>query len=125
MTGNPPEIDLKTLSFPTDRLTIKEIRAAEPDLFATAEVLELDRSFARSDFSAMLSLEREVADRAYGEAIGSPDPEAEDRAYLIELLTQQYEGHGLSTGPHQTEELVREIERQAVDQAQKHLGKRR
>ena|SRR5579883_1144506 len=125
MSGTFPEIDFKTLSFPSDRLTIKALRLAEPQLFATDNPVDLDKTFAHSDFSSMLSWERVVARQAYKAALGQPDPDAEERGELVDMLTEHYRDYGLSSGPHQTEQLVREIEAQASGQAGRHGGKPR
>lgn len=125
MTGRYPEIDLKPFSFPSDRLTVKALRAVEPGLFASASPADLHESFSHSDCAAMLFWERVAARQAYQAALGQPLVDAEPREELVEMLNDHYREYGLSSGPHQTEQLIRRVELQASNQARKHLGKGR
>ncbi|WP_337173567.1 hypothetical protein [Paludisphaera sp.] len=126
-----PKFEHERLDYPSDRVTIKMIRASKPSAF---EKIDSDFFFAeglynpRIGIGCMLEQERQIAHRAFAAAVGEPDPYADEdlsRKDLIRMLTDEYKPLGLSSGIKHTEQLVRDIERQAVAQAHKQLGQSR
>jgi hypothetical protein len=126
-----PKFEHERLDYPSDRVTIQMIRASRPLSF---EKIESDFFFAshmygpREGIGCMLSMERQLAHKAFAAAVGEPDPypdEEESRQELVRMLTDSYKRVGLSSGIKHTEQLVRDIERQAVAQAHKQLGQSR
>jgi hypothetical protein len=134
-----PVIDFTRITFPSDRLTIKAVRDAigrdrgpnrldmvllEPlgsHLFESktglADFLALERELARNAFTAALE--------GYKPArIGRQDLEkAGERRGISDCLNIKYRQFRLASGPKQSAQLVRDIEKQAVVQAQEHLGR--
>ncbi len=124
MSDLAPHIDFSRLVYPTDRLTIGQLRVVEPDLFARDDVLEFEKTWNDAEPMAGLLLEREIAHKAFAAALGLPEPhDRESRDELVEMLGGFYGRFGLSSGPKHTAELVRSIESQAVDQAKQFLGR--
>ena len=102
MADSPPEIDFSQLSFPSDRLTIGAIRAAQPDRFSGdgADFMEV---------AGLVTAERWLARKAYAAALGQPDPYGDsdmtDREGVIEGLADEYANFGLSSGINHTREM--------------------
>jgi hypothetical protein len=128
MSKPPPVINYACLSYPSDRITIQGIRAKYPDGFYQEDpsFFERDQWGDRSDFGMLLTLERMVAHKAFAERLGLPDPhpdEAWSRSELIDMLNDGYKRFHMTSGPQHTEQLVRDLEAQAVAQAEQHLGR--
>lgn len=80
-----------------------------------------------------MHIEREIAIRAYRHAKGIADMPREDSApeagtslwqsrnELIELLDEIYQGLGVSNGPKESRELIRDIETQSVKQVDRQI----
>ncbi len=122
MPSEPQEtgLDLKPIAFPTDRLTIGDLRRDQPVLFSQEGLF---RSYSSSSagllnvLTAMLS-ERILAEKAFAKAAGQADRWAsEERREHLDALNEYYVRLGLSSGPRATRELVRQIEQAAVAQA--------
>jgi hypothetical protein len=141
-----PEIDFSRISFPSDRLTIKAVRdwvgqkygakrfdKALIDRADHAESDEYKNLFtARSGVIDLMAGERELARNAFVAALDGYKPrrigrqdidKAGDRRGTRDVLHIDYQRFGLSSGPKQTALLIREIESQAVAQAEEHLGR--
>jgi len=129
MTTTSPEspgIDFSRMSFPTDKLTVKAIRDADtrldyfdigPHPFGNIEAIVItERDIARNAFNAALSGLKPAR-------IGKRDHEsAWERREMLDGLDFDYQRYGISSGPKQSVELVRDIEAQAVAQAKEHVG---
>ena len=117
-----PPIDFSRLTFPTDKLTVAAIRAADARHF-TSDKPSFDA------IAGTMETERMLARKAYAKALRQPDPYPDSgfthRAALVDALVGEYKTYGLSTGPKHTRELIRGIEAAATEQAQEHLGPRR
>ena len=119
-----PTLDITRIDFPTDHLTIGHLRRLQPD----PDV----HSFAAGDLEKMLEVgvmpsmdvEQTLAQKAFAQAAGQPDP-GEDRLDLIRMLNDEYRRLKLSTGIHQTRQLVRDFEKAAAAQAKEYLGQSR
>lgn len=112
-----PQLDLTKIAFPTDRLSIKELRKLYPAEF-DAEALTQFNHRPAAELNATFSVERAVAKAAFEATLGRASPQAQneyamDREELADSLVQ----YGLASGPHQAEQLIRNIEAQAVAQA--------
>jgi hypothetical protein len=124
MTQNAPELDYTRLSFPTDALTLKAIRAVLPELFAQETPAFLDGSDIT--VAGLLSVERALAHKAFAVTLGLDDPNPhENRNDLIEMMAEEYQRFGLASGLVHTQQLARDIEKQAIDQAKTLLGQGR
>ena|ERR1700722_8759986 len=114
-----PSLDLSQMPFPTDKVTIGAIRQRQPSLF-----INEDADIARFDVFATMSVERVLAKKAFAKAAGLPDPFPDDgsmstytRQEAVWMLNSDYQRYGISTGLHQTRELVKDFEKAAADQA--------
>ena len=133
MTGR--SIDFTTFSFPTDRLTVRDLRRKHPEGFdqplpeeALGEIRRGSRYRRRSldvILGDLIDAEREVAERAFHNHLGSGQPD-----YLRgtpdgsrDCLISTYVEWGLATGEHHAEQLVRDLEAQAISQAERVVGK--
>jgi hypothetical protein len=132
MSAPEPQLDLTKINFPTDRLSIKDLRTMFPegfdrlDQWGRADGAEFFRDQSDRGYEIliwMLNTERKVAELAFNRATGRPQPEdrserspgwvEEEKEELIELLVK----YGLATGPRHAEQQVRDIESQAATQA--------
>jgi len=126
MSEQNPQLDLTKISFPTDRLSIKDLRNLFPEKFDMVDGRVQFSGFGRvgDDLEATLQLERHVARSVFDAAMGRASSifMASDPLDAKEMLAQSFIEYRLASGPHHAEQLVRNIEEQAVDQA-KAFGK--
>jgi hypothetical protein len=133
MPDPTPQIDFSQIEFPSDRLTIRDLRRAFPhafDLPGQEAHRSQERGYGRQSvgdaLDGIIDAERLLAGRAFKEALGEPysnDEAAQARWDIIEGLVSDYRRAGLASGEHQSNELIRGIESQAADQAQRHRGR--
>jgi hypothetical protein len=117
MSDQPPLIDLTRIAFPTDRLTVKELRERNPLDFDRLDKKDGSPKSTEENFHTVLDCEREVAWRAFRAALGQPvriSPIAEETRPIV---MREYVRLGLATGPHHAEQLIRNVEAQAAAQA--------
>ena len=120
-----PEIDLSKLSFPTDSLTLAQIRRFEGTRAASARTF-LDEGLGTLNIASILNSEIVLAEKAYAKALREPDPRPfHIRSEMIDLINDDYKQLGISSGHHQTRQLIRDLEQAASDQANKHVAKSR
>ncbi len=92
------------------------MRKYEPHLF-TGDRIQ-GESGAHAEGHSVYWIELLLAQRAFAAAAGLPDGESKlGREWLMELLNEAYLRYGVSSGFHETRELVREFEAAAADQA--------
>jgi hypothetical protein len=115
-------IDYTSIRFPSDRITVADIRRAHPGSFDVEDggrFRECSRNFFPLD--TVIYLERLLARAAYEKAIGKPgdilDDRGLERSDCMKDLTKFYATYGVAKGAHLTEQLIREIESQAASQA--------
>lgn len=125
MPDDPPldYIDYTSLRFPSDRITIRDMRRAHPDRFD----VEGGRRFAEpedeEDFlvGTLIYMERLVARAAFEAALGKPGDLYAERALekegCVEEMAEMYRRYGVSTGLEHTRQLLRDLESQAAQQA--------
>lgn len=116
-SGDAPVLDLRCIALPSDVLTLGRVRAIEPKLHRGRAIL-----LGESHAAAAVNHELEIAHHAFRAALGDPPAIQWSRADNVEVLDEVYRQYGLSTGLHATEELVKEIERQAATQARARFG---
>lgn len=118
-----PRFDPKGIKFPTDAITLGRMRAEDPAIFT---IRGMGKAVA-SEIDALLvhNVELQIADRAFELALGRPEPMGDTRQDQIRMLNQAYKEYGLSSGMHQTRQLVRDIEAAAVEQAKQYKGQGR
>jgi len=130
-----PSIDFTVLSYPTDKLTVKDLRRISPDgfdqplrkeSFAPVRKGLYHRRSLDDVLGHLLDVEREMADRAFHGRLSAALPEHFPRDPDDErnCLIREYVRLGLATGKHQAEQLIRDLEGQAIAQAEQ-VGKPR
>jgi hypothetical protein len=123
-----PEIDFTKIDFPSDGLTIKTLRRLSPDHFdsepeACAKLLHNRAGNPMGDVLTLLDAERMVAQGAFFKTVGvqcSRDY-LEDVRGCAQDVAKLYVHFGIAKGQHHAEQLIRDIESQAVKQT---IGKR-
>jgi hypothetical protein len=115
-----PRLRLALLQFPTDALTIGDLRRAQPKLFSEEGLFrdfDIGPIYSLDAITFMRS-ERILAQKAFAVAAGLPDPwPKEDRGVEIEDLNRYYVQMGLSHGLRETGQMVRAFEKAAAQQA--------
>jgi hypothetical protein len=128
-------LDFSQISFPSDRISIRSLRTLHPQWFdhgfylfdADESQLTQPQYFLREDMpglatddvGVMLLRERLIATCAYADAKGLPRPWQWKIEEEKQELLDSYITHGLASGgPHQAQELIRQIERAGTGLAQ-------
>lgn len=117
-------LDLSTIRFPSDDLTIGTLRRMHPALFDKGiysgheaqprYFLQADEpGHAEDDLGSLLICERLVAANAYADGRGIARPGGWDYADPKQELTDSYPRFGIARGGKHAKELIRDIERQA------------
>ena len=120
----PPIIDLEKIEFPSDDLTIRTIRRTHVEEFDGGLGSRFFRHHGRwaadATIGALIFLERLLATLAFEEALGlapSIDLGRDDKQAHVEELEGLYVRYGLAPGKAAAGELIRGVERQALEQA--------
>ena len=126
--SDTPKLRLAHLQFPTDALTIADLRRDQPILFSEEGLFRsYDDSLATSMnvLTYMLS-ERILAKKAFANAAGLPDlwPQENRRDEILDL-NEYYVKMGLSKGLEQTKQMVGDFEQASVRQAGPPRGRSR
>jgi hypothetical protein len=116
MPVQKPYFDSRKIAYPTDQLTVKQLRQLYPDDFdkdggAGGPGCPLD-----GECQAILAFERRVAYAAFLAAVGEPVRRYE-REFERDALVKAYIKCGLATGKHEAKELIRTFEQAAAEQA--------
>ncbi len=109
--------DFSTIQFPSDRITIAQIRKEQPYMFTRDALGEAHAG----NFDAVNTIRCELilAEKAWAAALGRPDPQPDcHRLEEIAMLNDDYVRYGLSTGIWKTRQLVRDFEKAVAAQAQ-------
>ncbi len=115
------ELNLATLGFPSDRVTVGQLRRRQPTIFDQSSAFRIPAGSL--EILATVHLENVVARRAFAAECNLADPfPSEDRRELIRLLDAEYQRYGISSGIHQTRQLLRELEAAARKQGREQLG---
>lgn len=125
-------LDLSRIAFPSDKITLAELRRVHPKEFDTRGRNFFDApqsgrangDWLQEALSEMLSIERMIA-RLVFEAVRQGKPQAsvlhsqwEDDVELIESLSGHYVRYGVAHDPQETLRLLTSIEDQAAQQAE-------
>jgi hypothetical protein len=128
-----PQIDYSRLSFPSDALTVGQLRKSWPKPFNTfGHGVRMEEAFhdgVSTHLYSLVSAERELAKLVFDVALGRYDDEkpdvqtAEDTRWSIsECLISDYTRYGLAHGRHHAEQQIRDLEAAAEAQVRAHLG---
>lgn len=113
--------DPSSIEYPSDAVSLGAMRKLEPQLFQNQELDELDATGI--GIVAAHRFELRLAEKAFASAMSTPDPDPSlSRKDIAETLDEEYRRYGLSSGPHQTELLMKEIENAARQQAARLRG---
>ncbi|MCA9281077.1 MAG: hypothetical protein H6812_10655 [Phycisphaeraceae bacterium] len=122
MDTRTPHFDPTGIPFPSDAITLGQMRAREPDNFRPGN---LDRIDAKGiDAIATHRWELRLAEKAFAEVLSLPNPlPYDDRRNIVEMLNRAYKLFGVSSGIQQTWQLVRSFEGAAAEQARQISGR--
>jgi hypothetical protein len=138
MTDTEPKIDFAAIDYPTDKLTVKQLRQRTPHAFdveprpewGTYIVTDNRSRFRRMTMDNVLGhvvdSERQLAEWAFKKALGQPVPDwdlSSERDTTMDNLSSEYIKWGLARGEHEANEMLRGIEAQATAQARQHGGR--
>lgn len=119
-----PSLDAAAIEFPTDRLTFRQMRNFQPRIFTSSGLKRASASGI--DAVAVHMYELTLAEKTFARAAGIPDPDPGiSRAEAVSMLGRAYRDYGLSSGPAQTRQLVRDIEQAVLRQVGKGTGLQR
>jgi len=112
-------LDVTKLDLPSDKITVGTLRKRDPRVFADYHTM-MDTSIADISIGAVIATELVLARNAFLQASGIVSEDVIDpvqRREEIMNLNVDYCEHGISSGIRQTNELVRQLEHQATQQA--------
>lgn len=133
-TGESPEehfkrLNFSDLTFPSDGLSIGILRKKHPSLFdegfddgdGAQPLFFFNAKHSEDNLANMLFGERLIATFAYALARSMEPPDCELSLFKNDL-SKLYVRYGIASGPHHAEQLIRDIERQGAELAnRKHL----
>lgn len=136
MVDLPPP-DYSALDFPSDTLSIETLRRLYPHHFDTTDASMLMALLKEKngnpiiDLIDMIHTERELAELVYHHADKTPGKYSKETklwakreiGYMKNTLSRCYAQFDISSGPHETAELIRSIKSQAAEQARTYLGR--
>jgi hypothetical protein len=125
-----PIINFAAIRFPTDQLTVADLRRIYPQSFDMSVPLgATKRGYGRQSIEDTLGdiidAERVIANLAFKQLLGIPltvEEEQKTRHDHLDNLASSYIDLKLVSGEHEAMQVVREIERQAVAQAERFHG---
>lgn len=122
----PTPINFSTIQFPSDKLTVRELRTLFPTSFDKPALYggeRLDQVYGRlsldTTLGSLIDAERLLAGIMYKQALGQPlssDEQLQTKDELVESLTEEYVRWGIATGPQHAQQLIRGIEQQVARQ---------
>lgn len=126
---NSPRIDFSRIDFPSDRMTIREIRAMEPALNTSSPRFEDSGAIGVPSIRLLMYSEREVAELAFELVLGYGHMFEEMRIMQSrpkdcdDDLIEAYMEYNMAETTEEAEQLVRVIKEQARAQAHEALGR--
>ena len=120
-----PKLDFKQIDFPTDHITVRDIRQ---EWYHATSRFQITTALVKA-LEDIIETERELAEGAFYDALGIEPPAEVHKGFggadaAREVLAHEYERRGIASGEHAAELLVSSIETQAAAQAAKLLGRR-
>jgi hypothetical protein len=132
--GNFENLDLTSIRFPSDALSIGMLRAKHPELFDKGFTVGGDKAqptfffeiHAENIVANMLYCERLIVVSAYAEAVGVKGLELGvkgselgmqlecDVSDFKDELSKLYIRYGIASGTHHADQLIRDLEQQGV-----------
>lgn len=112
------------LNFPSDNITIGQIRKDQPNLLLNAH--EAYEGWQELSVHSLVCMELQYAEHLWAKAMGEEvKPFYQPRDNLVRELNEFYRDFGISSGPKQTEEILRRFEKEISELAKEALGKGR
>lgn len=134
-----PEIDLSKIKYPSDRVTLKQLRAlAEDDLglYLNQEGTDIGNMAIRESNHAKLGFAKALGDKArideavfdlvgddWDEERYGKYSDAKGLEQAVEMLTGYYIRYGVAEGPISAKQAIRRIEKQGAEQAKQLMGR--
>jgi hypothetical protein len=127
MTKKEPRLNVSRIDFPSDHLTVKDLRHLFSDSLDTDDITASEHPKELDNLQTLIRAEDLLAQRAFALALGRPakDYWPAERQDSLAALPEMYAQFGLATGEQQTQLLVRQLEAAAAAQAKEYLGNRR
>lgn len=117
--------DLSSIEFPTDRITLGQMRLLEPGLMSSGSAMA-KQPLINADAICTMAIEQRLAKQAWAQAIGmSGVDRLDERDEDLEHLNEIYKMYGLSSGENQTQEMVRRFETEAARLGRLSIGEGR
>lgn len=137
MADREPKLDLSRIDFPSNNLSIRDLRRCYPEEFDREAELGFFRDRRGAELvEAMLWGERTLAELVFNATLGRKEEATINvlepwvverlkvrREQIVEALKEDYLRYGIAAGPQAAAELVRGVEAAGVAQAREHLGK--
>jgi hypothetical protein len=126
----PPALNTLDIPCPTDRITWGQMRKVNKEKYPGIDMRTYHK-FLRvqaTDIDAigLHAFEVLLAEKAFAKATGQPEePTTLSREELVQCLIDGYGEYGLSPGPVQSRQMIREIEAAAIRQAGKGPAQKR
>lgn len=111
-----PGLDCSKIDWPSNRITVKQLRDAEPLLYKG--YLHAIPDGNMEVLRTLYRQERLAAERIYAKALGGDDPDPMvSRITILDWMEEIYPKYGICSGREQCKQLLRRIEDAAVEQA--------
>jgi hypothetical protein len=126
----PPQINLDILDYPSDGLTVKQLRTLFPEQFREDGPSNFFSRENRSNsglIEYIVVFERDLAKHAFDRVLGrssewmAPARPRDLRGHLADL----YARFQIAQGPQEARQLIRDLEKAAAEQARQHIRGRR
>lgn len=122
-TPLPLDFDLSAIEFPSDQVTVSQLRKRQPTLLNCLE--HHPDNINQLEVIGTMAIEQEFALRAFAREAGLPDPYPNPltgRSETISILDKDYRRYGISNGPAQTKQMIRAVEKAAAAQVRSTRG---
>jgi hypothetical protein len=129
-----PQVDFAGLNYPSDTITMKELRRLYPEGFQPLReaysgpyVVPFFETDVCDEFPTMLGFERKLAWHAFDRALAREVKEGTftTRENVCAYLEEFYIRAGIAQGPQHARQLLRDLESAAAEQARWHIRGRR
>lgn len=121
----PDPYDFSTVEFPSDRLTLGQIRRQEPEIMTSHRQMG-DRHPADIDALDACRMEHILAKKVWAKVVGMPDPHPRHiRREEVDNLSHIYKRYGISKGKLETNEIIRRFEADVERAAKLSMGEGR
>jgi hypothetical protein len=110
-------VDLTSIEFPSDRLSILDVRKLFPQHLDSPPSSETKAPSLDDLLGTLVGVERKLAESAFDAASGRTGRWARYRDSQREALASEYVRFGLAQGPNHADQLIRDFEARAANQS--------